>query len=471
MKVSIVGPSYQMDAVSFDTQRSVNLYAVVSESGTSKDVAALRLCPGYTTYAEAGGGPGRGAITSGKKRGFVVSGFNLHEVNPDGSTTLRGTLATSVVRVSMADNGDQIMIVDGANGYIFAQSTNTFIKITDPHFPGGTIVRFSDGYFIVNKPFSAEFWISGLYDGLSWDPLDKAVISATPGNLVGHISDRGNIWFFKGKSIEVYQNTGRASFPYERVDSAIIPTGCEAAHTIMAVDNTVVWLGVDGDGRGVVWKAEGYNAVRLSTQAIEKKISESDLRDESYAWVYHQQGHVFYCLQVKGLDTTLVYDFSTKLWHERQYLDRFVNAFKQHKGSCHFFFNNKNLICDRENGNIYELSLNEYSNAGEPMVWIRISPHYEMERALISHNKLELDCEVGRGLQSGQGSDPKIMMRYSNDGGNTWSGELWRSLGKAGKYLTRVSWSRLGIARDRVYWLSGSDPVFFQMNAAYINGA
>lgn len=470
MKVPIVGPSYQMDAVSFDCQRTVNMFAILSESGTSKDVAALRLCPGYKKYAEAGGGPGRGGITTGRKRGFVVSGFGFYEINKDGTASLLGTLDTSVAWISMAENGDQVMIVDGPNGYIFTQSTNVFAKITDEHFPGGNVVNFCGGYFVVNKPLSPDAYISGLYNGFLWDPLDKTTVSANPGNIVGHITDRGGIWFFKGDSAEVYENTGNADFPFERVPGAIIPTGCEAAHTIKAVDNTLVWLGVDKQGRGVVWKAEGYNAVRISTQAIEKKIAESDEREESYSWVYHQQGHVFYCLQVKGLDTTLVYDFSTKLWHERQYLDRTLNAYKQHRGAAHFFFDNKNLILDRENGNIYELSLDIYDFDGEPQVWTRISPHYELERALIAHNKLELDCEVGRGLQSGQGSDPQIMMRYSNDGGRTWSAEIWRSLGKVGQYLRRVSWHRLGVARDRVYWLSGSDPVFFQMNAAYING-
>ena len=72
---------------------------------------------------------------------------------------------------------------------------------------------------------------------------------------------------------------------------------------------------------------------------------------------------------------------------------------------------------------------------------------------------LELIAETGVGLSSGQGSDPQVCLRVSDDLGRTWSNEKWRSLGAQGAYRTRVRWNRLGQARDRVFELSGSDPV------------
>jgi hypothetical protein len=323
-----------------------------------------------------------------------------------------------------------------------------------------------DGYFIVNKSGSAAFYISSLNDGLSWDALDFAVVSSNPDDLIGMVADRGNLWCFGNRSVEVFDNTGNALFPFQRIDGSVIPTGCEAAHTVLRADNAIIWLGVDEQGRGVVWKSSGYNAIRVSTQAIEKRITESVNRDESYAWVYHQQGHAFYCLQVKGLDTTLVYDFSIKQWHERSFHNSILNKKQQHKGSCHFVFDNKNLIGDRENGNIYDLSLDYFDDFGEPQICERVSQHYDIEKQLISHNKLELDCEVGRGSDS-----PEIMMRYSDDGGFTWSAELWKTLGAVGKYKTRVEWRRLGKSRDRVYHFKVSDSVPFQINEAFLNGA
>jgi hypothetical protein len=61
-----------------------------------------------------------------------------------------------------------------------------------------------------------------------------------------------------------------------------------------------------------------------------------------------------------------------------------------------------------------------------------------------------------------QGADPQVMLRWSDDGGHTWSSEHWASMGKIGQYYKRVIWRRLGMTvklRDRVYEVSGTDPV------------
>ena len=279
----------------------------------------------------------------------------------------------------------------------------------------------------------------------------------------------GGLWLFGDRSVEVHQNTGAAAFPFELIEGAVIQTGCAAPFTVQTFDNSIAWLGVDEQGRGVVWRAMGYQATRMSNQSIEARISESSDFTDSYAFTYHEQGHVFYCLQIRGLDTTLVYDGSTNQWHERAFYDETANETQRHKGSCHFFFDQKNLIGDRETGKIYRQSLSLYDYDGTPMRRIRVSPHINNERKLISFSSFELDCENGVGLQTGQGSNPYVVLSYSDDGGRTWSNERQSSLGAAGKYQTRVRWTRLGMARDRVFKVQYSDPTFFQINEAYIN--
>jgi hypothetical protein len=178
---------------------------------------------------------------------------------------------------------------------------------------------------------------------------------------------------------------------------------------------------------------------------------------------------VFYCLQIKGLDTTLVYDGATGMWHERIFVDNLTNTEQQHRGSCHLFFNQKNLIGDRTSGKIYDQSLSFYDHDGDEMHRIRVSPHLQDEKRNIAFSSFELDMETGRGLTTGQGSNPQIMLKYSNDGGRTYSPERWVSTGAIGKYLTRVRWGRCGSARDRIWFIRYTEPTFFQINEAYIN--
>lgn len=470
MKFDFVGPSYNTEAVSFDCQRSINLYPIISESGTSKSVSALRRTPGLSVFATAPGGPIRGGFTSTSGRAFLVSAQYFVEMNSDGSTTTHGSLNTQSSRVVIAENNTQVMVVDGQDGWIFTKSTNSWAQIVDADFPVTSYVSYQDGYFIVVEDGTQNFFISALGDGTSWDALDYTTVESGPDNLVAVLSDKGNLWCFGNRSIEVYQNTGAASFPFERIPGAIIQTGCEAHHTIQKFNNTVVWLGTDEQGQGVVWMANGYQAQRISTAAVERQIARVSNFSQAYAFVYHEQGHLFYCLQIQGLDTTWCFDAQTAMWHERMYKNAATNSMELHRASCHLFFNKKNYVGDRVTGDIYEMSLDLYDDAGDEQVWIRIAPHIQDEKQLISYHTFELDMEVGVGLASGQGSDPQIFMQYSDDGARTWSSELWRSIGETGDYFKRVVWRQLGRARDRVFKVSGSDPVFIQLNAAYING-
>ena len=61
-----------------------------------------------------------------------------------------------------------------------------------------------------------------------------------------------------------------------------------------------------------------------------------------------------------------------------------------------------------------------------------------------------------------QGANPEVMLRWSDDGGHTWSNEHWKTMGRIGAFGTRTIWRRLGMTvklRDRVYEVSGTDPV------------
>lgn len=467
--IPFVGASYQMEARSFDHQRTVNLYPLVSESGSSISVTALRSTSGLSEFTTIGGGGIRGGLES-SNRAFFVSGNEFYEVNADGTSTMHGTLDTLIGTVNLEENPTQVMIIDGVSGYIFNKTTDTFSKITDADFPTPVSLTFQDGYFIVVEKDTSKFWISNLNDGTSWDALDFTTVESSPDDLVGVKSDSSNLWLFGTKTTEVYQNTGGATFPFQRISGAIIETGCAAQATIQEIDNRVLWLGTDENGDAIVWASNGYSAGRVSTQAIEKKISESENFNESYSWVYHERGHPFYCLQIKGLTTTLVLDVSNGLWHERTYTNPDTGEEEQHRASCHIFFNKKHLVGDRLTNQIYEMSLDFYTDNGDEIVRKRIAPHINTQKQRVVHSQLELDMEVGQGTQSGQGQNPQIMMRYSDDRGYTWSSELWKDIGAVGKYSTRVIWNKLGSSADRLYEIRISDPVFIQINAAYLNG-
>jgi hypothetical protein len=273
--------------------------------------------------------------------------------------------------------------------------------------------------------------------------------------------------------------------------------GCAAVYSVVKLDNTLFWLGADARGRGVIYRAEGYRGVRISTHAIEHAIQNYSTISDAVGYSYQQEGHKFYVLTFPSADATWVYDATTGAWHERAgwrngYLTR-------HRSNCQMNFNNEVIVGDYENNNLYAFDLNVYRDYSYVQKWIRswraLPTGTNTLRRTVQHS-LQLDCESGVGLDGSpdmldaqnittetddlliteagvyivtdaeglvsQGVDPQVMLRWSDDGGHTWSREHWTSMGAIGRYGQRVFWRRLGMSlklRDRVYEISGTDPV------------
>ncbi len=453
-----IGPSHTLSSPNLDRQRTVNLYPEINELGTGKEreVAALIPTPGLTELLELPTSPLRATYTDSTGQLFAVGGNKLYTVDSLWAETEIGTLSTNVGPVSFADNGEHVILVDGDYGYTWTIDTSTFAAISDEDFLGADHVAFLDGYFIFNKPGTGQFQYTGLYD-TSLDGADFATAEGSPDLLLGLITDHQNLYLFGTQSTEVFYNSGDSDNPLQRTQGALMDVGLAAKHSLAIASGQIMWVGRDKMGRGIIYSAQGYQPKRISTHAIEKVISDLGDITEARAFTYQQSGHVFYCLNLPGAETTWVYDLSTQLWHERAYLT--LGEYQRHRADCHAFAYETNVVGDYVSGKLYKLDQSAYSDDGNPIVWERSAPHVSKNGVLLFHSRFLLDMETGVGLSSGQGSDPQVMLQYSDDGGHTWSNERWKSCGAQGARKTRVYWDRLGSSRDRVYRVRGSDPV------------
>ena len=272
------------------------------------------------------------------------------------------------------------------------------------------------------------------------------------------IVDHRELWLLGERTTEVWFNSGDVNFPMSRIQGAFIEHGCAATHSVCKLDNSVFWMGADDKGRGMVFRAAGYVPQRISTHALEYAIGQYARVDDAIGWTYQQEGHAFYVLTFPTANATWCFDASTGLWHERAYRDA-SNALGRHRGNCHMVFAGKNIVGDWESGKLYALDLDTYTDNGDAIPRIRSCPHIANDLKRVFYAALQIDMETGVGLTDGQGSDPQAMLQWSDDGGFTWSNELWASIGKLGERKTRVRWRRLGKARDRVFQVTITDPV------------
>ena len=460
MKTPILGSTYVARSVNAADARMINLFPeVVPEAG--KEPAFLMRAPGLRRVTTVGTGPIRGMWDLGAYL-YVVSGSKFYKLDANYNATEIGTVA-QYGPVSMSDNGAQIFIAANPEGYIYNTNTGVFQQITDPDFPGAVTVGFLDGYFVFNEPNSQKVWVTALYDGLSVDALEFASAEGSPDRLVGLIVSNLEVWLLGANSVEVWYDAGLLDFPLQRIQGAFNELGCVAPYSLAKMDNSVFWLGRDARGYGIVYKSNGYVGQRISTHAVEWKIQQyADLSD-AIAYTYQQDGHSFYVLIFPTANTTWVYDVATQAWHERAGWKN--GEWMRHRSNCQVFYGKDVLVGDFENGNVYTFDLDYYQDNGEIQRWYRswrALPQGQNNLKRTAQHTLQLDCETGVGINDGQGSDPQVMMRWSDDGGHTWSYEHWNKMGKIGQFGYRTIWRRLGMTtkiRDRVYEISGTDPV------------
>ena len=208
MQTPILGSSYVARSLNAADNAMINLYPeMVPEGG--KQPAFLSRCPGLTLRVTVGFGPIRGMWQHGGYL-YVVSGNTFYQVSSTWTVVAKGTVAGTGL-VSMADNGTQIMIVTDPAGYIYNTSTGVFAQITDPDYPGASMVDYLDGYFVFIQPNSQRIWVTALLDGTSVDPLDFVSAEGDPDNIVSMIVDHREVWLFGNNSTEVWYNADRKS--------------------------------------------------------------------------------------------------------------------------------------------------------------------------------------------------------------------------------------------------------------------
>ena len=462
MRTPILGASYVARSVNAADNRCVNLYAeIVPEGG--KEAAFLSRAPGLRPLTTlVGAGPVRGLWVMADQL-YVATGTEVWRYT---SLTVAAKLGdiSGTGPVSIADNGRQVFFACNGPSFVYDSTTNVFGPIVDPDFPGAVNVGFLDQYFVFNEPNSQRVWVTAIGDGTDIDALDYASAEGNPDNVVALIVDHREVWLFGPASTEVwYNNPSGSDFPLQRVQGAFNELGCAAPYSVAKMDNRIFWLGGDARGDGIVYAAEGYMGRRISTHAVEWQIQQYSTLSDAVAFTYQQDGHSFYVLTFPTGNATWVYDVATQSWHERAYFS--AGVYSRHRSNCQAFFLGETIVGDYQSNKLYVLDLNVYADDGAAQRWLRswrALPTGQNNLKRTVQHELQLDCETGVGLSTGQGSNPQVMLRWSDDGGHTWSNEHWRSMGAIGAYGYRTIWRRLGMTtkiRDRVYEISGSDPV------------
>lgn len=464
----IVGAFDESDSSEFSPQRLVNMYVDTNPGGMKQktlfSTPGLNLDEGIKFNQK---GIGR-KIYVFMDHAYAVIGKFVYRIDKNLNHSKIGEIGSSVGYVGIADNGKQIMIVDGTGGWLWDDSASSFAVIGAPGFPSrpSDVTVLANRFLVNNLDINTDrINFSAENDGTSWDALDYFSITSQPDKVVGlrRLNDR---LFIIGERItEVWFDAGTPILPYRRSD--VLPYGCVSPGCIASAFGFLMWISKTDNGVGSAVITTGTNPVPISTQNIEKEFEKYSNTDDAISFIYRDgRGHEFYQTSFTKDNKTWVFDIGEKRWFELNH-----NATDRHLAQSHVFFNNKHYVVDYKSPYLYEMSKLYVTDNGVPIRRLRVTPPlYDASYRKIIVNSILFDLKQGLskdGLEIG--SNPTLKLRISKDGGITYGNELSSYTGKLGERTVNTQFFRLGQAGEFIFEIKYDDPTVFMLLGASVN--
>ncbi len=519
MQIQLTGGAYQAKSVVASAQRCVNLYPEINEQGAPFPTTHY-LTPGLTQVADVTGPQigWRGLFVASNGRLYGVCGPAVYWITPGFIPQKIGTISSSSGMVSMADNGTDLLLVDGStSGWWIHLASNAFSAVSDPSFYGGSRVALIDGFFVLNSAANPFQWYISDDLATTFTSTNFAGKTGYSDPIVCCYATQRNLWIFGTQTTEIWVDAGNADFPFERLPGPFLQVGCASAQSIGRLNETLIWLGLNENGRAVAMASEFYTALPISTRAIENTWQMYPTVADAQACTYQQDGHQFYVLNFPTANATWVYDLTSNMWHERAYNDA-NGAENRVRYSCIAFYNNAHVAGDWQTGQLYILDPANPTDNGQPIVRRRGLPVMQDEGVRLIYRAFVADMDVGEGVYGGEfgqtltdaqmqigvspasvtlsmqsaltfgtstyaqmqtelqeiytgpeAFDDQVYLRWSDDRGKTWGNPLAISIGQLGEFLTSLKWRRLGYARNRVFELFWACNAMTALNGAYVD--
>lgn len=161
-RVPLVSGAYQARSIISSAQRCVNLYPESNAGDPQAPVPVTHYpTPGTVLFATTpDANKSRCTYRSTAGLGYCVIGPNVYLLLSNGVLNLIGSITDRQTQVSMADNGQVIILVDGQDGWVIDMTNSQFAPIVDPSFYGADYVVYLDTFFVFNRPLTNQFYIS-----------------------------------------------------------------------------------------------------------------------------------------------------------------------------------------------------------------------------------------------------------------------------------------------------------------------
>jgi hypothetical protein len=427
----------------------INWYLVPQARGKFPLIACPT--PGMTLFSSISGSVNRGGYFWQGSLYTVVDDklYSIHGVTGAASLVYTGIDGTGLVRFK---SNDESLLIVGDSAYSYVKTSPPVIKIADL-FPGvvttKSSVGFLDDYFLLSQNVGIVLGIlssgiiirySDVGDVNSWPALNFFSKTDTGEGVVSMIVFRSEIWVLGQRSGGVFFNSGA---PFERSPGTSFEMGTPSPFSPVIANNNLHFLGQTRSGGPQFVRMNGYIPEKISNTSIDELLGTYSATDllETFGYSYLQEGQEFIVWTIPNQNITLVYNTTTKSWHQWQ--SNINGTYGRHRSNWAVNAYGKVLMGDSQSGNIYVLDSSAYTEAGTAIRRKLTTYPFYKQGNMIFGDRLILE------LETGVGTSPQIDLAISKDGNHTFTTKSpTRNLGSSTNYGARLVYNRLGSSRQ-----------------------
>lgn len=396
-----------------------------------------------------------------------VDNGNVHLRTVSGQTLVNAfahgvaTFPTGVPVIFCNDANTVFMAAGGKINYVSTVGLVTELLDTDAP-TNVTHVAFIDGYILANNG-DGKLYFSNIPTTTDWSALDFASAEGNPDKIQGIYVVQRQIFLIGTISTELWENDGTT--PFSRVPGGLIEMGCAAKYSPIKFGDSLMWLNHD-------WEFVQFTGtnVKLISSDFDKEIQDFNVVSDCIGSLVKKGGKTYCLFYFPTEQRTLAYNPIEEDWSEwvtwnsssMSWMPYDCRAAVRDISTGQVFVGKERaqLIACLDADSRVDLT---GAATSLPFKFFRQTGFVDYGTGKVKRNE-ELRIRVTRG--KAHVTDPKLMLRYRNNGSNTWSNIRDISLGSIGETEHHVKFSRMGTYRSRQYEISCTDNVPLTMARA-----
>lgn len=420
---------------------------------------------GLKPFVEHSGSSDRGMLENQEKL-YKVTDTKLYEVNSIGVHTELGDIPGSN-RCIIEAMGAQVIINNGS-GAVYVWDGTNLTQNTDINLGTPRGVAVLNNQAVYDQGSGQGFDVSDVGQPSVINGLNNASSESDSDDLLIPYAWRETLYLMGRRTIEPWWNSGQGNPPFDKIQGAVIKMGLGAIYSVADTPDFIFFFGSDKQFHSLTPGSTAVDTV-VSNPAMAKEIGKYLVTDDCIGWTMELEGQWFYVATFPAQNVTWVLPVGGE-WFQwgsaavgRIRANSYANIFGKH------------LVAEYSSGNIYELDPETYTDAGETIIRTRDTGviHSGMigqDNKEFEINSFELVLETGVGLLEGQGSDPRVMLSVSRDGGKSFGTERFLRVGTLGERVS-VHTGSLGRFKPSgcVLRIRVSDPIYWAIYSANID--